>query len=1041
MAHNAYTEFPDSQRPALHLLQKMGYTHMSADEASQQRDGILSNVILEDILLSQLQKLNKFEYKGHTYHFSKGNLQEAVNTLKNVPDEGLVATNEKVYDLLTLGKSLKETVQGDSKSFSIRYIDWQNPANNVYHVVDEFAVSGIHETRRPDLVLFVNGIPFAVIENKRRDKAQSVKEAISQHLRNQQKEEGIPRLFHYTQMLLAVQPNEVQYATVGTPEKFWTFWREDSLEEPVQALLQAAPAPEDRLPTEQDRILYCLCRPERLLELAYKFTVFDAGDKKITRYQQYFAVQHSLQRVKQTDSDGNRKGGVIWHTQGSGKSLTMVMLSKCLSLDPDIDQPRVVLVTDRVDLDKQLRDTFYYCGKAPVQAKSGDDLIKKLKEREADIITTVIDKFESGSDKQKFEDPDRNVFVLVDESHRSQYGETHAKMKKVLPNATFIGFTGTPLMKKEKSTAQKFGGFIDRYTIDQAVKDGAVLPLLYEGRSAKLNVNREQLDKGFERLAEPLTEYQAKDLKKQSASISRLFRSQQVIEEIAEDISRHYTQNWQNSGLKAQLAVPDKLSAIKYHRYFEHQLNPDLKVNSAVIISPPDKREGYYDVHDENEEEVRKFWQNSVEKHGSQEQYEKHLIDKFQSKNSDVEILIVVDKLLTGFDAPRNTILYLAKPLANHNLLQAIARVNRLFEGKDHGYIIDYIGLLGDLDEALTQYSALENFDEEDLKGAVHNVDEIVKAVPYKYSAVWDVFKEVAHKQDQEALERHLSPEDRREEFYQRVTDFAKSLQAALSTDEFHQEFGEQKINHFKEELKFFKRLRQSVQNRYSEKVDYSEYEKRIQKLLDTHVHVQEMERVTQPVDIFDEEGFKQEVERVTGNQASKADTIAHKMKKVINEKMDEDPAFYKQFSELVEQAIKDFEDGRISEAEYLQQVIKHRNDFVTGQGQETPDYLSHKPEARAFYGAVRDVLKNRKGADQLPKDEEELAKVGEGIDQIIESLAIRDWKRNTDVKKSMQNEVEDYLLSKQADLGITIAYADIDEVFDTIIRIAERQY
>lgn len=1040
----SYAEIIDSQKPAIELLQKMGYEYISPEETLRQRENLTSAVLLQETLLEQLRKINTFDYKGKEYAFSEGNLQEAVQALKSVQEENLVSTNKEVYDLLTLGKSLTENIGGDRKSYTVHFIDWENPENNVYHITDEFEVSGLHKTRKPDIILFVNGIPFVVIENKRRDKNDSIQEAISQHLRNQRKDEGIPRLFHYAQILMAVQPNEVKYATVDTPEKFWTFWKEEGLEEPAKELIQTDKENikgENRLPSEQDRILYALCRKERLLELTYKFLVYDAGTKKVARYQQYFAVQNTLERVKQKDGEGRRKGGVVWHTQGSGKSLTMVMLSKCLTLDPGIETPRVILVTDRVDLDKQIWDTFYNCGKQPRQAKSGSDLIQSLKEGDADVITTVIDKFESGLARYKYRDEDENTFVLVDESHRSQYGQAHARMKKILPNACYLGFTGTPLLKKEKNTAQKFGGFIDKYTIDQAVQDKAVLPLLYEGRSAKLSINRKQLDKNFERIAEPLSEYQQKDLKKQFASISRLFRSQQVIEEIAEDICRHYCGNWQNTGLKAQLAVPDKLSAIKYYRYFEQQTNPDLQVNSAVVISPPDQREGYYDVYEENREEVQRFWQNMIDRHGDQDKYEKQIIQKFKSDSRDVEILIVVNKLLTGFDAPRNTVLYLAKPLSDHNLLQAIARVNRLFAGKDHGYIIDYVGLLGDLDKALTQYSALEDFDEEDLAGTVQNTREIAKAVPYRYSAVWDVFKEVENKRDKESLERHLAKKDLRNEFYQKLKAFATSLQAALATDMFYEEFSEDKINHFKEELKFFKELRESVQYRYAEKIDFKEYEKRIKKLLDTHVHVDEVDTITEPIDIFDEQVFKNEVERVTGNEASKADAIAHKMKKVIDEKMDEDPVFYKKFSEIIEETIKEFEDGRISEAEYLKRIIKERNEFVLGQYDQMPDQLQNAPQARAFFGALKDVVSKIGTQDGLPVKEDALAEAGKGIEQIIERLAIRDWQRNPDIENEMKNEVEDYLIQKREEWDIELDFQKIDELLDMVLKIARSNY
>src|SRR5690554_5617714 len=303
-----------------------------------------------------------------------------------------------------------------------------------------------------------------------------------------------------------------------------------------------------------------------------------------------------------------------------------------------------------------------------------------------------------------------NIFVFVDESHRHNYGSAHASMKKILPHASYIGFTGTPLMKSEKSTARKFGGFIHKYTIDQAVKDGAILQLLYEGRTAKLSVNKEQIDKGFERLARPLSEEAQKDLKRKFSSISRLYESERVVEEIAYDISKHYCQNWQTTGFKAQLAVPKIDTAIRYQQYYENQTDPNLKINTRVVFTPPDSRKDNEDVWKETKSESRKYWNKIVEKFGDQERYENWVIDKFKEESNEVEIVIVVSKLLTGFDAPRNTVLYLAKPLHSHNLLQAIARVNRLFEGKEYGHIIDYVGVLGKLDEALTSYFDLGDF-------------------------------------------------------------------------------------------------------------------------------------------------------------------------------------------------------------------------------------------------------------------------------------------------------------------------------------------
>ena len=360
-----YNEFKDSQLPSLKLLQKLNWKYISPERVLQARGNLLSNVILDDILEEQLKIINHFEYKGEVYKFSDGNIQSAINALKSVPIEGVIRSNEHVYDLITLGKSFNETVKGDRKGYTLKYIDWQFPGNNVFHVTEEFVVEGLKGKRRPDIVLFVNGIPFVVIENKRRDKNLSIEEAISQNIGNQ-KDDAIPKLFHYAQILMAVHPNAAKYAVTGTDAKFWSVWKED-VENDIQKLLKRTInkiQSEDRLVTEQDKALYALCQPHRLLDMVYKYVVFDGPDKKICRYQQYFAVQETINRVKQRNKEGNRKGGVVWHTTGSGKSLTMVMLSKALALEESIENPRVIIVTDRISLDKQIFKTFVNCGKS-----------------------------------------------------------------------------------------------------------------------------------------------------------------------------------------------------------------------------------------------------------------------------------------------------------------------------------------------------------------------------------------------------------------------------------------------------------------------------------------------------------------------------------------------------------------------------------------------------------------------------------------------------------------------------------------------------
>ncbi|WP_273277738.1 type I restriction endonuclease subunit R [Maribacter polysiphoniae] len=1036
-----YNEYNDSQIPAINLLRKMNWIYLNPEEIYAARGEMMSNVILDTVLAKQLDVINKFDYKGEKYNFSTGSIQGAINALKNVPNEGLVQTNERVYDLLTLGKSFNETVQGDRKAYTMNYIDWKNLDNNIFHVTEEFVVEGLKGKRRPDIVLFVNGIPFVVIENKRRDTNESIEEAISQNIRNQKDNEGIPRLFYYAQLLLAVHPNIVKYAVTGTPAKFWSVWKEDTETEITKLLKRKTnnTEAEDRLVTEQDKGLYSLCEPARLLDLVYKYIVFDGPDKKIGRYQQYFAVQETIERVKQINKDGNRKGGVIWHTTGSGKSLTMVMLSKALALESTIESPRVIIVTDRISLDKQIFKTFINCGKSVKKAKSGSDLMELLQDKGNEIITTIIDKFKIASNRVTYKDKSQNIFVLVDESHRSQYGTAHTYMKRMMPNASYIGFTGTPLMKKqEKNTARKFGGFIHKYTIDQAVKDGAVLPLLYEGRSAKLNVNKKQIDRGFERLAAPLSEEAQKDLKKKFSSISKIYESEHVINEIAYDISKHFTKNWQGTGFKAQLAVPKIDTAIRYQKYFEAQSDPTLKINTRVVFTPPDSRQDNDDVWSESSNESHTYWRQLLEKFGSQEAYENWVIEKFKDKSSDVEIVIVVSKLLTGFDAPRNTVLYLAKPLIAHNLLQAIARVNRLFEGKEHGHIIDYVGILGKLDEALTEYSALEDFDEEDLTNAVIDIREEIRKVPVKHSEVWDIFKEVKDKSDIESLERHIADKNVRDLFYTNVSAFARVLQTALASDEFYEEFTTQQIGFYKNELKKFQSLRLSVQFRYAEVVSYKEYEPRIKKLLDTYVDAEDVRVLTSDVNIFDKNKVEEALETYGKTAASKADFIAHQMKRVITENMEKDEAFYKKFSDLIDQTIKAFNEGRIKEAEYLETITKTKNDFDTGFQEGIPSVLHHKPEARAFFGALNSILKKTNNGSAT---NDLIAQAGINISEIVEGLIIRDWKKNIDIQRQMENDIEDYLMNHRNSFGIEITFDDIDEILVKCLKIAKNNY
>lgn len=1050
-----------SQIPALQLLQNLGYTYLTPEEVLKERQDKLSNVILEDILEQQLLKFNKIQFKGKIYPFSPASIRGAIDAIKNVPMfDGLVTTNSKIYDLLTLGKSFEESIGNDRKSFTINYIDWNNIENNVFHVAEEFEVNRTSSDKkyRPDIVLFVNGIPLCIIECKRPDIKEPLDEAKSQHLRNQQ-EDGIPHLYKYSQILLALTSNKVQYATTGTPRKFWATWKEQKLKETDLQVLVNKPLSdkqkdklfadrfkyvrkyfdnieaEGRLVTEQDKLLYSLCQPQRLLELMYKYIVYDAGIKKIARYQQYFAIQDTLERIKIIRHE-RRQGGVIWHTQGSGKSLTMVMLAKAISLEPEIVNPKVIIVTDRIDLDKQISDTFKSCGKVVKKATSGEDLGNIIADNKETIITTVINKFQAALRKKKVIDNSKNVFVLVDESHRSQYGSANALMQKVFPNACYIGFTGTPLMKKEKSTAVKFGGIIGTpYTINQAVEDEAVLPLYYESRLAVQNVTQNSIDKYFDIISRDLTDKQKADLKKKFSTRRILNEAEQKIANVALDISQHFEHKYKGTGFKGQLTVPSKAIALKYKKYLD-ELG---MVTSEVVISAPDTREGNDDIYEENSSEVNQFWKRMMDRFGNESEYNAQIINQFKNA-PEPELLIVVDKLLTGFDAPKNSVLYIARSLKEHGLLQAIARVNRLEEGKDYGEIIDYYGLLTELDEALLTYSNIGDFDEEDIQDALISAQEEIKKLPQLHSDLWEIFNGI-NKYDIEAYEQHLKYEDDRDRFYDKLSQYSKVLQLALGNFKFLEETPEKKIGIYKNDLKFFLNLRVSLKSRYAESIDRKEYEAKIQKLIDTYVTSDEIIQVTEPVDIFDTEKFKAEVEKKVSTR-SKADTIAYRISRTISEKWDDDPIFYKKLSELLKEAIAKYSKQIIDEAErlkndnaYFDRVTEILTMARTRTGDDIPISILNNEVAKAFYGVVFERIKKYDATKDFA------AELALKIDKIILDNQYVDWIKNTDLQNKIINDIEDVLFEFKDINKIDITFDDIDFIIDESMKIAKRRY
>lgn len=1064
MKNPNFQEDYSSQLPALRLLINMGYQYLSEKEVMDLRFGKTSNVLLEPILKKQLATINEIVVSSsHREKFTQSNIDEAVLRLKEIPfEQGYLSATEHIYDLLTFGTTLEQTIEGNKREYTLQFIDWKRPENNVFHLVEEFrtATTDGKSELRPDIVLFVNGIPLAIIENKREDLDDPIKQAISQHYRNEQ-EDRIRKLYVYAQILIACAVGDAKYGTNGTPENFWNRWKEQDQnpkiletvkntipsklsQDKIMARRQAseffgkiqaekihAIFNDTFLPTPQDKLLFGIASPVRLIDLIHNFILYDKGIKKIARYQQFFAVKKAMEKLTGYHSDV-RAGGVIWHTQGSGKSLTMGLLAEAIARDETIKNPKIILVTDRTDLDDQITRTFRNIGLQVINARTGKHLVKILESNTDAVITTIINKFETAVNRIKEPLTDNNIFVLVDEGHRTQHGTFNINMQKVMPNACFIAFTGTPLFKKDKNTMHKFGSMIDQYTVKQAVEDGAVLPLLYEGRFSDQTVDKNIIDDYFNKISEPLSDYEKADLKKKFARRSHIADADKNIYAIAWDISLHFANNFQGkTNLKGQVVCSSKLAAVKYYHY----LKEIGRVSCELVISPPDDREGEESAYTTTSDKVKKFWRAMMDQHSNAKRYEDNLISQFKHETHP-ELIIVVDKLLTGFDAPRNTVLYLTRKLKGHTLLQAIARVNRLYPDKDYGYIIDYAGVIEELDSALLTYSDMEDFDEEDLIGTLTSINEEIKKLDPAHQALLTIFKQVKNKSDAEEYQQTLREKDIRDDFYKKLAAFARMLKLALSSMDFNRETPEKKINTYKEDLKFFMNLRTAVAQRYSDKVDYKVYEGQIQKLIDRHISTQSIEKLTDLVNVFDEEAFEKELEKTVGT-AAKADTIASRTAKHITEKMDEDPVFYKKFSQLIQQAIDDFYAQRISEIEYLKRIKEYRNTVLTKTDSEIPEKIRANGSASAFFGIMQRFYVEKEIDPNLI--EEILADASLHIHALIEDKKIVNWQNNSDVIKKMVLDIGDFIYDEiNNKIEAKINFSEIDKIAEDIVNVAK---
>ncbi len=709
----ANDEFSKVELPAIEQLQRQGWDYVPGDalspEAAKPERGTFKDVVLEGRLRAAIRRINPW--------INEINLHSVARELIQPQKVTLMESNQHIYETLVGYTSAEQDLGKGRKSQTVQIIDFDNPANNEYLVTNQFKIAGPNQNIIPDIILFVNGLPLAVIECKSPYITNPMEAGINQlmryaNLRNPHEDEGAERLFWYNQMMVSTHRDKARFGTISSLMEHYLEWK-DPYPIPREDVGSDA--------TGQDIMLAGIFRPEHFLDLMQSFTVYEVMHgrtlKKIARYQQYRAVHKTMKRLK---SGGGRKdrGGVIWHTQGSGKSLTMVFLAMRMRRDPELKDYKLVFVTDRTQLDAQLTATFQRTqGETVYHAGSVNSLKELLARDSSDLVTAMVQKFQEAEKEAAFTELNASdrILVLIDEAHRTHYGTLAMNLNIALPNAPKIAFTGTPLIKSEK-TINEFGSYIDTYTIEKAVEDGATVQILYEGREAKTRVTGDSLDALFDACFADKSKEEKAAIKQKYGTEKAVLEAPQRIRWICLDIIKHYKQHIEPNGFKAMIVTNSRNAAVTYKEMLDEVGGPD----SEAIISG-----------DHNDPPRLQPYTDSARHKKAIEDFNKPLSE------SPLSVLIVKDMLLTGFDAPVCQVMYLDRKLTDHTLLQAIARVNRTHEGKSRGFIVDYYGLSDYLTEALEMFSS------EDVAGALKSIKDELPTLKARHTRVMGYFRDV----------------------------------------------------------------------------------------------------------------------------------------------------------------------------------------------------------------------------------------------------------------------------------------------------------
>jgi type I restriction enzyme R subunit len=867
-------------------------------------------------------------------------IKKAIESLQkcvNRPQLSLYDLNRETYNLLRYSAKEREKL-GEHKQ-DVEFIDWKHPENNHFAIAEEVTYKG-NRTKRPDIVLYVNGIALAVLELKR--STVSVSEGIRQNIGNQ-KEEFIKTFFGTVQLVMAGNDTEgLRYGTTETTEEFYLAWKEPGLEN------------ENRL----DRAILQLCDKKRLLEMVHDFIVYDSGIKKTCRHNQYFGVVAAREYVKR------REGGIIWHTQGSGKSLTMVWLAKWIR--ENVDDARVILLTDRTELDEQIEKVFNGVDEQIYRTKSSRDLITELNTKEKWLLCSLVHKFgrtgavaDTSVDEYvadirknlpKDFSPKGNVFVFVDECHRSHTGKLHEAMKELLPSATFIGFTGTPLLKIDKHNSQaSWGDYIHTYKYNEAVKDKVVLDLRYEARRVPQQItNQEKIDEYFEEKTKGLTDFAKAQLKKRWGTMQALLSSEDRMKRIVFDILDDFESKQRLSSGRgnAMLVASSIYEACRYYDIFQSKGFTKCAVVTSYEPGALDTESPEYKIYTRMLEDYKRNYGAITKKPGETESdaFEREVKKIFIKEPGRMQLLIVVDKLLTGFDAPPATYLYIDKNMQDHGLFQAICRVNRLDgEDKEYGYIVDYRDLFKKLEKAVGDFTAgaLEGFDKEDVLGLLKDkFEEGKKDLDEALEVVRALCEPVLPPKDSASYIRYFcgdvenpyslkENEVKRVKLYKTVSHLLRAY-AEMANDMVESGYTPEQAEGIEREAKHFEQVRTEVKLASGDYIDLKKFEPSMRVLLDRYITAKESEKLSafddmSLVDLIVQKGedaIDALPDAIKQSQEAVAETIENNVRKLIIDEMPTNPKYYLRMSELLDELVKKRKQADVEYEEYLKQII-----------------------------------------------------------------------------------------------------------------------